>query len=67
MVIDGKNYNVTLVDLPCIVESWKTLDRILFYKSADIHQVRNRLHSSATHQLFVSSFKRALTPPLSTH
>lgn len=40
MHFDGKEYTVTLVDLPCVVESWKTLDRSIFYKSADVHQVR---------------------------
>lgn len=40
MIVDGKRYTVTLVDLPCVIDTHKTLDRRTFYKSADIHQVR---------------------------
>eukprot|EP01112_Ceratiomyxa_fruticulosa_P016904 TRINITY_DN5176_c0_g1_i1.p1 TRINITY_DN5176_c0_g1~~TRINITY_DN5176_c0_g1_i1.p1 ORF type:complete len:133 (+),score=29.96 TRINITY_DN5176_c0_g1_i1:41-400(+) len=34
-----QQYNATLLDLPCIVESLKTLDQIVYYKSADIGQM----------------------------
>lgn len=37
--IDGKRYNVTLMDLPTIIESQKTLDKKQFFKVADISQV----------------------------
>lgn len=40
MLYEGKKYPLTLVDLPCVIESHKTLDRRTFYKSADVHQVR---------------------------
>jgi transcription initiation factor TFIID subunit 7 len=39
MTFEGKKYPVTLVDLPCVIESNKTLDRRTFYKSADVHQM----------------------------
>ena len=32
-------FNMTLVDLPCNLESFKTLDQQSFCKSADLHQV----------------------------
>ncbi|KAK2725118.1 transcription initiation factor TFIID subunit 7-like [Artemia franciscana] len=31
--------NAKLVDLPCVIESWKTIDRKSFYKTADICQM----------------------------
>lgn len=37
--MDGKKYDTTLVDLPTIIESQKTLDNKQFYKIADICQV----------------------------
>ncbi|ORX39487.1 hypothetical protein BCR36DRAFT_364896 [Piromyces finnis] len=36
---ENENYNAKLVDLPCIIESQKTLDRKQFYKIADISQI----------------------------
>ncbi|KAI9314491.1 TAFII55 protein conserved region-domain-containing protein [Dichotomocladium elegans] len=37
--LDGKRYDTTLVDLPTIIESQKTLDNKQFYKIADISQM----------------------------
>lgn len=37
---DGKKYDATLVDLPTIIESQKTLDKKQFFKVADISQVK---------------------------
>ncbi|KAI7868276.1 TAFII55 protein conserved region-domain-containing protein [Spinellus fusiger] len=37
--LEGKKYDTTLVDLPTIVESQKTLDKKQFYKIADISQM----------------------------
>ncbi|ORX50441.1 hypothetical protein DM01DRAFT_1384715 [Hesseltinella vesiculosa] len=37
--IDGERHEVTLVDLPTIIESQKTLDKKQFYKIADISQM----------------------------
>ncbi|ESO04627.1 hypothetical protein HELRODRAFT_191659, partial [Helobdella robusta] len=39
VVYDSQMYNAKLVDLPCIVESYKTTDRKTFYKCADISQM----------------------------
>jgi len=36
---ENEDYTAKLVDLPCIIESQKTLDRKQFYKIADISQV----------------------------
>jgi transcription initiation factor TFIID subunit 7 len=35
----SKTYNAYLLDLPCILESHKTLDKTAYYKSADIGQM----------------------------
>ena len=35
----GKVYPAKLVDLPCIIESQKTFDRVAYYKSGDISQM----------------------------
>ena len=37
--IDGEKMTAKLVDLPCIIESLKTLDMKTFYKTADIAQM----------------------------
>eukprot|EP00904_Undaria_pinnatifida_P013816 jgi/Undpi1/9565/HiC_scaffold_27.g12021.m1 len=37
--MDGKTYPARLVDLPCIVETQKTLDRSTFFKSGDVGQM----------------------------
>jgi transcription initiation factor TFIID subunit 7 len=39
LTVGGKTLNTTLVDLPAIVESLKTLDNKQFYKIADICQM----------------------------
>jgi transcription initiation factor TFIID subunit 7 len=39
VVLDGEKMNATLKDLPCIVESYKTLDRKYFYKVGDYANV----------------------------
>lgn len=44
--MDGKKYDTTLVDLPTIIESQKTLDNKQFYKIADICQVSGWLGCS---------------------
>eukprot|EP01102_Stenamoeba_stenopodia_P003533 TRINITY_DN1364_c0_g1_i1.p1 TRINITY_DN1364_c0_g1~~TRINITY_DN1364_c0_g1_i1.p1 ORF type:complete len:562 (-),score=179.04 TRINITY_DN1364_c0_g1_i1:82-1692(-) len=35
----GKQYNMVLVDLPCILENNKTLDKITYYKCGDVGQM----------------------------
>lgn len=35
----GEKLNGKLVDLPCIIESYKTLDKSNYYKSGDIGQM----------------------------
>ena len=37
--LDGESLSAKLVDLPCVIESLKTLDMKTFYKTADICQV----------------------------
>lgn len=37
--MDGKTYPARLVDLPCVVETQKTLDRSTFFKSGDVGQM----------------------------
>ena len=39
--VGRKKYDAYVVDLPCTVESHKTLDKTTYYKSADIGQVFN--------------------------
>lgn len=41
--LGGTELEGRLVDLPCIVESQKTLDNVNIYKSADICQVSKRV------------------------
>ena len=36
---DGAAFGAKLVDMPCIVESWKTLDNKSFWKTADVSQM----------------------------
>lgn len=50
--IFGEDMAGILVDLPCIIESQKTLDNINIYKTADISQVKYKsvlLHYFYTH------------------
>jgi len=37
--LDGEPLSAKLVDLPCVIESLKTLDMKTFYKTSDICQV----------------------------
>ncbi|KAI9026247.1 TAFII55 protein conserved region-domain-containing protein [Hyaloraphidium curvatum] len=37
--LDGHSYRATLKDLPAVVESWKSHDRVQWWKIADVHQV----------------------------
>lgn len=37
--MDGKTFPARLVDLPCVVETQKTLDRSTFFKSGDVGQM----------------------------
>lgn len=37
--MDGKKYPARLVDMPCVLESQKTLDKNTFFKSGDIGQM----------------------------
>lgn len=38
-------FNFQVVDLPCVVESLKTIDKKSFYKTADICQMVRELRS----------------------
>ena len=42
VTFDGVTMDATLVDLPTIIESQKTLDSINFYKTSDICQVGSK-------------------------
>jgi len=44
--VRGRLYAAALVDLPCIIESSKTVDKKNIYKTADICQVCEYLHRS---------------------
>lgn len=37
--VDSMEFHAKLVDLPCVVESHKTMDRKTFYKTGDVCQV----------------------------
>lgn len=37
--MDGKKYPARLVDMPCVLETQKTLDRSTFFKSGDVGQM----------------------------
>eukprot|EP01111_Echinosteliopsis_oligospora_P018336 TRINITY_DN8341_c0_g1_i1.p1 TRINITY_DN8341_c0_g1~~TRINITY_DN8341_c0_g1_i1.p1 ORF type:complete len:205 (-),score=47.51 TRINITY_DN8341_c0_g1_i1:97-711(-) len=50
--VGKKKYDAQLLDLPCILESQKTLDKVQYYKSADIGQM-----------LLVQDLKTAIPPP----
>ena len=39
VVYDGQTYEAKLFDLPCIIESYKTTNKKVLYKSADISQM----------------------------
>ncbi|KAL1931387.1 hypothetical protein VTP01DRAFT_9529 [Rhizomucor pusillus] len=73
--IDGKRYNVTLMDLPTIIESQKTLDKKQFFKVADISQMLlvepetapddlNRPTTAAEKSSDPYSYPHGLGPPL---
>ena len=49
--VDSMEFSAKLVDLPCIVESHKTIDRKTFYKTGDICQVTLTFSSSSGDQL----------------
>ena len=50
--LGGRTYPASLVDLPCPVESHRTFDRVVTYKSADVAQVSQ---ASATFFLRLAS------------
>ncbi|CAN0495051.1 unnamed protein product, partial [Hapterophycus canaliculatus] len=37
--MDGKKYPARLVDMPCVLETQKTLDKKTFFKSGDVGQM----------------------------
>lgn len=39
LTLDGETLNIKLYDLPCLIESLKTLDMKTFYKTSDIAQI----------------------------
>ena len=39
MTLDGEKYPMRLVDLPCVTETHKTIDKVTFYKTGDIGQM----------------------------
>jgi len=39
VLFDGVNFSARLVDLPCIVESWKTFDKKSLWKTGDVSQM----------------------------
>ncbi|CDS08034.1 hypothetical protein LRAMOSA01983 [Lichtheimia ramosa] len=70
--MDGKKYDTTLVDLPTIIESQKTLDNKQFYKIADICQMLVVDDGSSKDESQVPpprstdpyTFDHGITPPL---
>ncbi|KAF8467712.1 TAFII55 protein conserved region-domain-containing protein [Kalaharituber pfeilii] len=70
--INGNLYSALLVDLPCIIESSKTLDKKAIFKTADICQmllVGDRIpNEEAVHNTYHKSsdiiYPHGLTPPL---
>ncbi|CAO3656365.1 unnamed protein product [Mucor hiemalis] len=71
---EGRKYDVTLVDLPTIIESQKTLDKKQFYKVADISQMMLVDPASGSdpfipqtngrHETDPYNYPHGLTPPL---
>jgi transcription initiation factor TFIID subunit 7 len=59
----NKSYNATLVDLPCITESLKTIDNKQFYKIADVSQMVV-VHESRYHGPKDYAWPDGLTYPL---
>jgi TATA-binding protein-associated factor Taf7 len=47
-MIDNKKMKLTLVDLPTRVETFKTIDRVNYFKSADIGQVAHACYVCST-------------------
>jgi len=39
VVFDGVTFSATLLDLPCIIESWKTFDKKSMWKTGDVCQM----------------------------
>ena len=39
VTVEGQKYAATLLDLPCLVESYKTLDQVAFHKSNNVGQI----------------------------
>lgn len=69
LIINENMIPLKLVDLPCILESLKTVDRKLFFKTADIHQMflsyvpeqNNNVKENKKDQY---SYPHGITPPL---
>lgn len=77
---DNEVFEARLVDLPCIIESLKTTDKKVFYKSADICQMlicktkdepfsnsedeKDKEKNHADHQLKKYQWPHGLAPPL---
>lgn len=38
MIVDGEKLPMRLVDLPCVVETHKTADRVAYFKTGDVGQ-----------------------------
>lgn len=58
---------IKLMDLPCIIESLKTIDKKIFFKTADIHQMMvgydpSKVEEEKKGKEFVSS--HGITPPM---
>lgn len=50
--MDGKKYPARLVDMPCVLETQKTLDKKTFFKSGDVGQmlIVYKVNTQAQHQ-----------------
>lgn len=64
--VAGVDYNAVLVDLPCLIESQKTMDKKQFYKICDISQMLVVLDENQEKMGILDDFQYAhgLTKPM---
>lgn len=66
MVVDGEKLPMRLADLPCVIETHKTVDRVGFFKTGDVGQMiivglsakKEQKQIAPNHKLY-----SGLTPP----
>eukprot|EP01027_Heterolobosea_sp_BB2_P005536 GEZU01008454.1.p2 GENE.GEZU01008454.1~~GEZU01008454.1.p2 ORF type:complete len:125 (+),score=10.13 GEZU01008454.1:361-735(+) len=66
LTFNNEQYNAKLVDLPCIVEAYKSLDRHQYFKAGDIGQKLHRFIEFNPCFFYTSIFNLPTTATLPT-